>query len=123
MPRGESTAGVEVQGASAALFSAPAAGYFGRMENFDPKVEEWLTYVESLEMFFVVNNVPNEKKAASLLILIGGKMYSLLKSLTTPTKQTELSFTEIVEVMTSYGPTFTPEPIVIAETYKFHKCN
>lgn len=61
----ESTAGVDVQGARAASFSAPMAGYFGRMENFDPKVEEWLTYVERLEMLFVVNNVPNEKKAAS----------------------------------------------------------
>ena len=47
---------------------------------FDPEVEEWSTYVERLEMFFVVNNVPNEKKAASLLTLIGGKMYALLKS-------------------------------------------
>ena len=51
------------------------ARYFGRMENFDPKVEEWSTYVERLEMFFVVN-VPNEKKAASLLTIIGGKMYA-----------------------------------------------
>lgn len=66
MSGGESTAGVDVQGASpAASFSAPMAGYFGRMENFDPKVEEWLTYVERLEMLLVVNNVPNEKKAAS----------------------------------------------------------
>ena len=80
MPEGENTSGVEVQGASAASFSAPMAGYFGRKEIFDPEVEEWSTYVESLEMFFVVNNVPNEKKAASLLTLIGGKMYALLKS-------------------------------------------
>ena len=47
------------------LHSVLQAGYFGRMENFDPKVEEWLTYVERLEMLLVVNNVPNEKKAAS----------------------------------------------------------
>ena len=40
--------------------------------------------------------------------------------LTTPTKPTELSFTEIVEVM---GRHFTPKPIVIAERYKFQKCN
>ena len=51
------------------------ARYFGRMENFDAKVEEWSTYVERLEMFFVVN-VPTEKKAASLLTIIGGKMYA-----------------------------------------------
>ena len=109
MAGGESTADVEVQGASAASFSVPIAGYFGRMENFDPKVEEWSTYVERLEMFFVGNNVPNEKKAASFLTLIGGKMYALLKSLTTPTKPTELSFTEIVVMLCSYGPTFYAE--------------
>lgn len=57
MPEGENEAGVEVQGTSAASFSAPMAGYFGRMENFDPKVEEWLTHAQRLEMFFVVNNV------------------------------------------------------------------
>ena len=108
MPGGESTADVEVQGASAASFSAPIAGYFGRMENFDPEVEEWSTYVERLKMFFVGNNVPNEKKVASFLTLTGGKMYAL-KSLTTPTKPTELSFTEIVVMLCSYGPTFYAE--------------
>ena len=33
------------------------ASYFGRMDAFNPKEEEWLTLVERLEMFFVVNNV------------------------------------------------------------------
>ena len=32
-----------------------------------------MTYVERLEMFFVVNNVPEEKKAAILLTLMGGR--------------------------------------------------
>ena len=118
MPGGESTAGGEVQGASATSFSAPMASYFGRMENFDPKVEEWSTYVERLEMFCVVNNVPDEKRASNLLTLIGGKTYALLTSLTTPTKPTELSFTEIVEIM---GRHLTSKLIVIAERYKFQK--
>ena len=34
--------------------------YFGRMDVFNPKEEEWLTYVERLEMFFLVNNVPED---------------------------------------------------------------
>ena len=108
----------EVQGGSFTSSSAPMVSYFGRMDAFDPKIEEWSTYVERLEMFFVVNNVPDGKKAASLLTLIGGRMYALLKSLTTPTKPTELSFKEIVEIM---GRHLTPKPIVIAERYKFHK--
>ena len=65
MPQGESTAGADVQGGGEALFSAPITGYFGRTENFDRKVKEWSTYVERLGMVFVVNNVPNEKKAAT----------------------------------------------------------
>ncbi|XP_067017870.1 uncharacterized protein [Acropora muricata] len=108
----------EVQGGSSTSSSSPMVSYFGRTDAFDPKVEEWSTYVERLEMFFVVNNVPDDTKAASLLTLIGGRMYSLLKSLTTPTKPTELSFKEIVEIM---GRHLTPKPIVIAERYKFHK--
>ena len=91
------------------------ASYFGRMDAFNPKEEEWLTYVERLEMFFVVNNVPENKKAASLLTLMGGKMHALLKSLTT-----EMPFKDIVEVM---GRHLTPKPLIIAEQYKFHKCN
>lgn len=43
-------------------------------------------------------------------------MYTLLKSLTTPTKPMELSLTEIVGVM---GRHLTPKP----ERYKFHKRN
>lgn len=74
---------VEVQGGSSTSSSSPMASYFGRTDTFDPKVEEWSTYVERLEMFFAVNNVPDSKKAASLLTLIGGRMYALLKSLTT----------------------------------------
>ena len=68
--------------------------------------------LECLEMFFVVNNVPNEKKAANLLTLTGRKIYALSKSLTTPTTPTEFSFTEIVEVM---GRHLTPKPIFIAK--------
>ena len=79
-----------------------------------------MTYVERSEMFFVVNNVPEDKKAASLLTLMGGKTYALLKRLTTPTKPTETPFKDIVEVM---GRHLTPKPLVIAERYKFHKCN
>ena len=62
----------------------PKSSYFGHMDVFNPKEEELLTYVERLEMFFVVNNVPEERKAAILLTLMGGKMHTLLKSLTTP---------------------------------------
>ena len=94
---------VEVQGGSSTWSSSPMESYFARMNAFHSKVDECSTYVECLEMFFVVNNVPDGKNAASLLTLIGGRMYALLKSLTMQTKPTQLLW--------------------IAETYKFHKCH
>ena len=88
------------------------ASYFSRMDAFNPKEEEWFTYVERLEIFFVVNNVPEDKTGPSLLTLMGEKMYVPLKTLTTPTKPTEMPFKDIVEVM---GRHLTPKPLVIAE--------
>lgn len=46
-------------------------------------------------------------------------MYALLKSLPIPTKPTEMSFKEIMEIMGRY---LTAKPIVIAERYIFHQC-
>ena len=69
-------------------------------------------------MLFVVNNVRDGKKAARLLTLIAGRIYALLKSLTTPTKPMELSFKESVEIM---GQHLTPKRIAIAERHKFRK--
>ena len=40
------------------------------MDAFKLKEEEWLTYLECLEMVYVVNNVPEDAKVASLLTLM-----------------------------------------------------
>ena len=118
---GENSTGEAAEVQAGASNPVPAmASYFGRMEVFNPKEEEWLTYIERLQMFFVVNNVPEYMKAASLLNLMGGKMYASLKSSTNPTKPTKMSFEDIVQVM---GRHLTMKPLVIAERYKFHKCN
>ena len=41
---------------------------FGRMEEFTPG-SDWRHYIERLEMFFEVNNVPNEKQVPCVLTL------------------------------------------------------
>ena len=46
---------VQAGASNPVLPGVPAmASYFGRMDAFNPKEEEGLTYVERLEMFFVV---------------------------------------------------------------------
>ena len=59
----------EVQGGSSTSSRSPMVSYFGRMDAFEPKVEEWSTYVERLQMFFVVNNVPDDKKSSQFAYL------------------------------------------------------
>lgn len=62
MPGKEGLMSAEVQGVSSTLSSAPMVSYFRQIGVFALKVEEWLAYVEWLEMFFVVNNVPKDNQ-------------------------------------------------------------
>ena len=69
-------------------------------------------------MFFEVNSVPTDKRVLSMLTLMGGKMYALLRSISAPRKPKELNFTEIVDNLAQH---VDPKPIIIAERYKLHK--
>ncbi|XP_028403427.1 uncharacterized protein K02A2.6-like [Dendronephthya gigantea] len=91
--------------------------FMGHMEEYSSN-NDWKQYVERLEIFFEVNNVPTEKQASSILTLMGSKMYALLRSITAPRRPKELTYQEIVETLTQH---LEPKPIVIAERYKFHK--
>jgi len=65
---GENLTGEAAQVQAGASDPVPAmANYFGCMDAFNPQEEQWLTYVERLEMFSVVNNVSEDKKAQVLL--------------------------------------------------------
>ena len=69
----------------------------GKIEPFDDGFEDWPTYVERVEQYFVANNVADDKRVASLLSLIGSRTYGLLRSLTTPDKPSEKPYIEIVD--------------------------
>ena len=62
------------------------AAYIGKIEAFDRTIEPWSSYVERLAQYFKANKVDDSLKVASLLSLIGGKTYNLLRTLTSPTK-------------------------------------
>ena len=58
----------------------------GSMDVFNPDVDDWSTYVERLESFFVANDVKDKKKVTALITVIGTKAYSLLRYIITPAK-------------------------------------
>ncbi len=85
---------------------------------FDTNVEDWTSYSERLEQYFVANGIPEDKKVAGLIGEIGGETYKLLRKLTFPAKPSTKSYTELVELLQKH---LAPPPIVIAERFRFHK--
>ena len=53
----------------------------GRIDPFDAKVDRWPTYYERIEQYFKANSIKEDMQVATLLTLIGGSTYSLLKDL------------------------------------------
>ncbi|KAF8789687.1 hypothetical protein HNY73_007608 [Argiope bruennichi] len=53
-------------------------------ESYDASVEDWSSYVERLESYFVVNGIEDKMKVPAILSLMGATTYKLLKNLATP---------------------------------------
>ena len=72
----------------------------GSIGEFQNAQEDWQSYVERLQQYFVVNYVNNaDKQQAILLSSVGGQTYQLIRNLLAPDKPTSKTFTELVEAM------------------------
>lgn len=69
-------------------------------------------------MFFEVNSVLIDKCVLSIFILMGSKMYVLLRFILVLRKLKELNFNEIVDILVQYVDL---KLIIIVERYKFYK--
>jgi len=67
-----------------------------KLESFDDTKEYWETYVERVEQLFLDDD---DHKVPTLLSLIGGKTYSLLRDLLAPEKKASWSFQQIVTTL------------------------
>ena len=56
-------------------------------EVLNPDVDDWSSYVERLESFFVANDVEDKNKVAFPVIVIGTKAYSSCETLLRQQKQ------------------------------------
>ena len=94
------------------------AGLLGKIEGFDPELEEWPQYVEHLEHFLEVNGIIGEANAAkrrsTFLSVIGPAPYKLLRSLLSPARPTEKSFEELTEVH------YSPLPSEVMQRFRFN---
>ena len=92
----------------------------GKIESFDDTKENWETYVERVEQFFLANDVDDDHKVPTLLSLIGRKTYTLLRDLLAPEKPATKSFQQIVTTLKEH---LSPKPLEIAERFRFYKRN
>ena len=90
----------------------------GSIGEFKNAQEDWRSYVERLQQYFVANDVESaEKQRAILLSAVGGATYQLIRNLLAPAKPTDKSFAEIVEAVLRHHQ---PKPSVIVQRFNFH---
>eukprot|EP00731_Ephydatia_muelleri_P014893 Em0008g613a len=90
----------------------------GKLGEFSSECESLVAYIERVEVYFLANNIGNERKVPVLLSVLGSKTYAVLRDLLAPTKPKDKSFAELVEVLSRH---FEPKPIIIAERFRFHR--
>ena len=95
-----------------------ATALIGSIEPFDASANDWETYAARLEQFLDANSIKEDKKVATLLTLIGGPTFQLLRNLVAPADPKTKSFDELARALKQH---FSPAPLAIAERYRFHK--
>ena len=74
----------------------------GSLNEFDSSKEDWVSYTEWLQQYFIANSIPEdagEKRRALLLSACGPSTYQLIRSLVSPAQSKEKTFEELVEVV------------------------
>ncbi|XP_046386587.1 uncharacterized protein LOC124171699 [Ischnura elegans] len=93
------------------------------MEKFVLGVDNWESYEERLDEYFIVLDLGEEevhaaKKKALLLSSIGKEAYEVVRNLCEPKKPSQCSLDEIKGKLRSH---FNPQKSAIAERHKFHQ--
>ena len=70
--------------------------HHGTIGEFDPGKEDWASYTERLQLYFMADDVDDaNKQRAILLSVCGPKTYQLIRNLIAPAKPTDKSLEEI----------------------------
>ena len=90
----------------------------GTISGFDNSDEDWRSYTERLEHYFVANEIDSaEKRKAILLSCCGPQTYQLVKNLLALEKPSDKTYTEIVGLV---GGHLNPKPSIIVQRFIFH---
>ena len=85
------------------------ASTFAEFEELEAK-EDWLSYAERMERYFIANDIKEEKRRALLVSVCVPSLYQLIKDLVAPGKPSERSFEQLVELIDTHK---NPRPSTI----------
>lgn len=90
----------------------------GKIAEFDPKSQNFESYLKRFELFVQANDIEEEKKLAVFLTVIGTEAYELLKNLVVPAAPREKTYEEANRFLTEH---YSPRSSLIAECCRFNK--
>ncbi|XP_044757822.1 uncharacterized protein LOC123315976 [Coccinella septempunctata] len=85
--------------------------------EFQLHQDDWDTFIERLELYFMANDVDPTKQVAELLTKVCVNSYSLIRSLASPVKPKDLKYDEIIKLVSNH---LQPKPSEISERNKFN---
>ena len=94
------------------------ASVIGKLHEFRAEDQEMSAYIDSVELYFQVNEIDEEKLAVALLTAVGGKTYSLLRNLVAPQLPKEKYIAQLNNILKAH---FEPKPLMIAERFRLHQ--
>eukprot|EP00731_Ephydatia_muelleri_P019872 Em0012g697a len=92
----------------------------GNLRVFDRDLEDWASYCERVEQYFIANGISNaDRKRAILLSVCGPATFKLIRSLIAPDKPSDKSFEQIVKAVSDH---LCPTPSSILQRFYFNSC-
>ena len=90
----------------------------GKLEQFHIGQEDWESYKECLQQYFVANDIAEaEKQKAILLSVCGQSTYKVIRNLVAPTKPGKCEYKAILEHLRCY---YSSKPSIIVQQCKFN---
>lgn len=92
-------------------------GQIGSIESYNESLEDFESYVSRVKLYFLANDVGDNKKVAAFFSIAGPKIFGLARDLLSPRKPEDCTFDVILETLTKH---FKPKAVLIYERYKFY---
>lgn len=94
------------------------SGLIGNIPEFSCGFDDWNVYSERLDQYFEVNDIPNEKRSALLISVVGNEAYKTLRDLCHPALPKDKEFEELCQLLHKQ---YSPQVSIFRERIKFYK--